>query len=332
MVRKKRIAPILKLNGVRIYTETDVLRAFVGKDNLVYAVRKTSEKKFVKVDPDGTLTDLYTFSNNCYGGFKAANGTILVGVSTRISATSNYPTEIWRSTDGGTSFTKVFTTTVGGPIYWSWAEDAAGNIYFSEYGYKVSNVGANARYMRKSTDGGLTWNIVFDTGGMYDSHIHCIGVDPFDNSLYVSVGDTATRQAWRSTDGGQNWTKISSTRQHINMLFLPSGILWGSDDHTGEITLMERGTWQETVVYKHMNHECMYYGLSMDITGNIYAHGVDEVNNKHYTVIGSPDLSVWRDLDCRTSWRMTPFVTGKTYCDGYIMSKEQTSQVMPVRT
>ncbi|WP_281202687.1 WD40/YVTN/BNR-like repeat-containing protein [Cytobacillus kochii] len=328
---------ILDVVGARVYAKMDITRPFIGDDGTVYAIRASNQRKLVKITPDDTnaVVDLYQFSQLAQSGFKSSGGSIFVCTSYRIGAQHNYPSEIWRSVDGGQTFTKVLTTIAGGPIYWSYTEDSQGNLFIAEYGYKYSNEGKHARYIHKSADGGVTWNVCFDTGAPYDSHIHNIEVDPYDESIFVSVGDTNTQQLWRSTDAGDNWTMIKEGIQHISCLFFESGILWGSDDHTGTITLMKRGTWEETIVYTHKNNEAMWYGMTRDTNGNVYAHAHDDSRpGWHYTIIGSGEkdnFSMWRDLDYESTFSMSSFINGRCYCDGYVMKSLQTQKRKPIR-
>lgn len=332
-----RKSELLEVVGTRVYTKLDITKPWVGQDGTVYGIRRSNQRKLVQISPDDSnvLTDIYEFPQLAQSGFKSSAGAIFVATAYRIGAQHDYPTEIWRSTDGGQTFNKVLDISSGGPVYWSYAEDSQGNLFIAEYGYKYSNDGTHARYVHKSTDDGLTWNICFDSGAPYDSHLHNIEVDPFDDSIYLSVGDTNTQRLYRSADQGENWTLIKEGIQHISCLFFESGILWGSDDHTGTITLMERGTWNEIVVYTHRNNEAMWYGMTKDSNGNVYAHAHDDSRpGWHYTIIGSGEVdnfSMWRDLDYEETFSMSPFVNGRCYCDGYAMKSLQTDKLIRIR-
>lgn len=73
----------------------------------------------------------------------------------------------------------------------------------------------------KTTDGGQTWNPVFDAHPVQS--IACITFDPQNsNTMYVGTGDPDTpftvfvgNGVYKSTDGGQTWTNIGLTQMGV---------------------------------------------------------------------------------------------------------------------
>jgi photosystem II stability/assembly factor-like uncharacterized protein len=119
---------------------------------------------------------------------------------------------IWRTTDGGVSWTAVF----GDKPYQSVGALAAhptdSNTYYAGLG---EDNGGGYSYdgdgVYKSTDGGTTWTHL---GLAETRRIGGIAIDPSDpNRVFVAAGGSVFgadehRGIYRSTDGGQSWQKV----------------------------------------------------------------------------------------------------------------------------
>jgi photosystem II stability/assembly factor-like uncharacterized protein len=119
-------------------------------------------------------------------------------------------TKIYRSTDGGDSWTKLG---LSGPedgfsaiavarsdesVLW-----VSGGGYLTGHGYLVG-------YVYRSTDGGATWTDVTVglPSGLYVNHVE---VDPKDAATaYVSLATTGGAGVYQTTDGGATWTPAST--------------------------------------------------------------------------------------------------------------------------
>jgi hypothetical protein len=125
---------------------------------------------------------------------------------------------LWRSTNGGQTWTKVLPLSAGCSI-WSMTQDSSGNLFAGIY--TTGSVG-NATIF-KSTDGGAHWTIVYhDTSAR---HIHCVTVDLSNNYVYAAVGDVRVNPNWytyviRATDDGAangSWRKILTLPQMLSI-------------------------------------------------------------------------------------------------------------------
>ncbi len=119
---------------------------------------------------------------------------------------------VWKSVNGGTTFKPVFDRQ---------AVQSIGAVTIDPKNPKVVWVGTGESWMRnsvsvgdgiyKSTDGGENWTNV---GLRNAEHIVKILVDPSaTNTVYVCVpgklwSDSDERGVYKTTDGGQTWTKI----------------------------------------------------------------------------------------------------------------------------
>lgn len=110
---------------------------------------------------------------------------------------------LWRSGDGGTTFTRVIDmTAVSGSILPRCiTEDNLGNLYCGRYqdDYDVK--------IYKSTDHGVTWVVCYEE--TTHQHVHMIGYDPYTGNIYASL-DGAPMALIRSVDNGANWTIINA--------------------------------------------------------------------------------------------------------------------------
>lgn len=122
---------------------------------------------------------------------------------------------LWRSTNGGTSFT---------PVADNLTDVSIGSIAFAPSNTQIVYAGAgdgnNRNYfgngVLKSTDGGQTWAKVSDNTLTGPGVIRQVAVDPADPTLVYAIQytrvDTATNNRfasgfWRSTNGGVTWTR-----------------------------------------------------------------------------------------------------------------------------
>ena len=138
---------------------------------------------------------------------------------------------MWRTTDGGDNWTRV-TESLDHPAVSSIAQDTRPgktNTWYYGAGETVGNSASksfSANYrgggMYKSTDNGVTWNIIPGTetlpqkGSKWDA-IFKIAIDPSETTndeIYAAIEDGVLR----STDGGLSWTTVLNST--INTAFV----------------------------------------------------------------------------------------------------------------
>jgi hypothetical protein len=166
---------------------------------------------------------------------------------------------IWRSADGGASFTPVSDTQV---------DLAVGSIAFSKSNPSIVYAGMGdmqgcCEYLGsgvlKSTDGGQTWSHVNNSTLVEPGAVSKIEVDPNDSNrvyvaLYRTLNNTTANNypyggVYVSTDGGVNWTKTLSG--------LPRDLLVSADPSTPQtvyVTMRDiLGSFTTPGVYKSTN-------------------------------------------------------------------------------
>lgn len=135
---------------------------------------------------------------------------------------------IYRSTDGGNSFSLNYEWQAGGySREWSIASDEKW-ILIGEYGMKN-----NIRRVCATDDWGDTWNIVYETPEKEGAHIHRVAIDPYTKEWWITVGDYPIGRVLYSSDHGIHWNKVECPAtgrrwqpwQPCNILFFEYDIL-----------------------------------------------------------------------------------------------------------
>jgi hypothetical protein len=177
------------------------------------------------------------------GNIYYCNGTIGTGTAAR---------EIWRSTDGGVTFSVCLTLpgTQDSPA--PMCEDDLGSLYVPAYGNATvgapDNVdrnvqmGLNSRTLWKSADGGATWANIsagfplaggFTGAASIQRHLHGVFWDDTRKLLFVTHGDaSAGSPILVSSDRGATFSAWNNTRQATAMAFTAGSVIYGADQST----------------------------------------------------------------------------------------------------
>jgi photosystem II stability/assembly factor-like uncharacterized protein len=138
--------------------------------------------------------------------------TIYYGTGELNFSIDSYPGEgIFKSTDGGATWSQVMPFTSNGALYYTGKIVVASNSTVYAAGYYDAY---------KSTDGGQTWkelDLTFNpVSGRSPSAVDDIAVDPTNpNVIYASYGsfwsgDSSSYGVHKSTDGGTSWTWLTN--------------------------------------------------------------------------------------------------------------------------
>ena len=178
----------------------------------------------------GTVSGTHYFYSN--GLAVLPNGTAVMSASLYPNSnrqSSNSPISIttFRTTNGGTTWSRVTVDTVyAGPTYitsstTTLAADASGTLV-AEYGGSTS-AGANGNiWVQRSTDGGLTWSgktlLTPATGGGDASFPAIVGSASGDFRLTYMDSRTGAWNVWyrASTDGGLTWSADAKVSDATN--------------------------------------------------------------------------------------------------------------------
>jgi hypothetical protein len=165
----------------------------------------------------------------------------------RTTNADTYMNDVWRSTDGGSTWTLVNAGCGWSPrnIHTSVVTPDGSIVLMG--GFRCDNTGCHSvDDVWKSADAGASWVMVNDSAWM--SGIAMSGVTMPDSSILLTGGvrinstsDTFSNTTWRSADNGATWTQVAVNTGwtprygHTNVV-MPDGsivLMGGFDDSTG---------------------------------------------------------------------------------------------------
>lgn len=134
--------------------------------------------------------------------------------------------EIYRTTDGGTSWTKVPGANIPNPLNPS--EYGLVNVY-TKHGANDIWFGTNNGRVYHSNDGGLNWTVGTITGAVVGVN-ELAFTDPNNGLAYAYSGTTTSPVLglYRTTDGGATWTQVTplDPNMGLNDVVAITGTSW----------------------------------------------------------------------------------------------------------
>lgn len=241
---------------------------------------------------------------------------------------------LFKSTDGGTSFTAVKNNIL--PYLTGYTNDStdAGQGNYNT-GLGVDRTNANIVYfvahnVWKSTNGGVSWSQLTNWWEKVHTDMHQINTSPYNNGQLWNMNDGGV---WLSTDGGNTWTPKSdgiygieiyhggtspTRRDMVSIGTQDNGELYASS--SGWFT-NRGGDWQSHCVFDYRSNSSMVYYFLPDwgtvqiprrrlVTGSSSTYGLpasvtDFSDITYYR--GNPDLAFVGDT---VVWRTTNLTAG----------------------
>jgi photosystem II stability/assembly factor-like uncharacterized protein len=199
-----------------------IASGFAGNDVDSKGVLWAGDKNFTlwkSLDNGMTYQQVYrlpgTFdSTNSYSGLV---WNVFVDSRDYIFGSAGGTGALFRSTNGGASFTSVLKTngTTNESFYISMTEDNAGSLYVVTY-----TSGNAVPLMLKSTNGGASWVKI---GSFNVVHFHTVRFNPADGYLYAILGEGTLpdcAKIMRSMDGGASWTLVVKRNDTLGTVYL----------------------------------------------------------------------------------------------------------------
>ncbi len=174
----------------------------------------------------------------------------------------------------------------------------------------------------KTTNGGTTWNPVFDSQPYLS--IGCITLDPVDpNIVYVGTGDVNISGSpfigdgiYKSANGGTTWTHLGLTEERIiseikinpnNTQIIYAGTMglpFERDSLRGLYKTTDGGTNWSKVLF--VNDSTGVIDLEMDYNNpnTLYAATWNRIRNNHEGIISGVDAHIYKTIDGGANWNI----------------------------
>ncbi|HEU0033071.1 MAG TPA: hypothetical protein VFQ53_20705 [Kofleriaceae bacterium] len=206
--------------------------------------------------------------------------------------------KIYKSTDNGMTFPVAAAAGQLNDWYQSLevAPSNASVIYVS--GYRIKAGQPKVFLLFKSTNGGASYAPlpVTDFATMPNSTIDIVGIDPANPNLVyarVTLEDNSISDAiYRSTDGGQSWTRILGKQASIAFLVRKTGELVAATQAFGTVHSTNTGTtWTDVAGAPHIN--CLAENSAGEVWACTQNYGSPQVPSDDFGIMKSTNLTTW---------------------------------------
>lgn len=248
-----------------------------------------------QITDNDKLIERHRFNAPVVGLHIVDNKTILISTDKGHFDTSN-PCTIYLSLDAGNSFKKILTLPHAAALSWSLSSNQQGDIFVAEYGDKDKGV---AHRLWRSNDLGESWQVIFETPDEKGNHLHRIAVNPFNNDLWLSVGDGKhQRGIFCSQDNGKNWQYMADS-QATGIAFSGNKIFLGEDKaDRGQVSVMlndKHKLKQLLKVNKLGNFSGSIYQL-LSVDGSLYVPFMQYGDQLHNASVWQYQDDTWQPL------------------------------------
>ncbi|MGD6852792.1 MAG: WD40/YVTN/BNR-like repeat-containing protein, partial [Candidatus Bathyarchaeia archaeon] len=246
----------------------------------------------------GTLDTSSPFSGLVWNVFVDSRGYIFVS--------AGGTNALYRSTNGGTSFSQVLNTngTRNESFYISMTEDNQGSLYAVTYtnGYAVPIV-------LKSSNGGASWVKIGDFNVV---HFHNIRFNPSNGYLYVVTGEPHpvinfpdAARIYRSKDYGATWSILVDRNDALGTVYLGMAFVgnyvYVGQDYPNRVCQIHRflddgrtGTVTPQVVYTPPGDGCMPFMSGLLFNDNLVFGNCAESTDGVTRTVASADGLNWK--------------------------------------
>ena len=181
-------------------------------------------------------------------------------------------------------------------------------------------VAASAGGVWKTTNGGVTFEPIFDNQGSYS--IGCLAMDPDNhNVIWVGTGENNNQRSvsygdglYKSIDGGKSWKKVGlEESEHIGMITIDPrntdvvyvaayGPLWSAGGERGIYKTTDGGeTWERIL---HVSEHTGFNEIHMDPRKpDVLYAAAHQRRRRQWTYLGGgPESAVYKSTDAGLSW------------------------------
>ena len=221
---------------------------------------------------------------------------------------TNRLNDVWKSTDGGATWSEVTTGTTAANTLFSGRNDHSSVVVDSGPNAGIYVIGGTNgtnlfNEVWKSTDDGATWSQVA-TGIRFSARTVHSSVS-VGSDIYVIGGFTGSRsdEVWKSTDGGQNWSQVA-TGKKFSARANHNSVAVGTDIYVigGSTGSRSDEVWKSTDGGQNWNQVATGTRFSARILHRLVVIGSD------IYVIGGDDGTnilndVWKSTDGGVTWK-----------------------------
>ena len=198
----------------------DVIILGFSKESTIFGRRASNGAQLVKsVDWGDTWSNLFKFSSRVESVIVLGDDSILVSVLNG---------DIFRSIDGGTNFSLVFSPSAGSATHWCPMDTYDKFVFFAPYTNNQKKVFMSNDYGKENS-----WKEILHVKDSRVGHPHNVKFDPYENIIWTVWGDHRPSDTILfSDDFGATWQQPPGKNYYrcTNIMPLPNSIWFGTDE------------------------------------------------------------------------------------------------------
>lgn len=295
------------INQSSIYIVNDSLTYALNGTDLIKSLDKGNTWDIITtLDVSGGFQGFFMDSRGTLFYSKYRNSTLFYSIGNDTNWTSTIPFSCLNESGEGFGYVQS---------NWAFTETFDGSLLIGEYSDAFDASVRNCSFIHKSTDGGVNWNVVYNSTeeGFDARHIHLTRVDPNTGYIYATQGDDVpASRLLRSIDNGDTWQSLqngTNDAQYVSLVFTDTYRIFGTDSaNNNKIVRTSDDVNFETVYVLPTDSDGWFWDMKRDdLTGYILSTKITKTASGGLT-------SLFISPDNGSSWFSTNIknITGST--------------------